>query len=404
MTRSLLLFLRAPLAASAIANLLVGIALARPAGAIAPAVWGGIAVLALGTLCLYWAGMGLNDLFDLERDRELYPYKVLPSGRLSLGLARVVAWVLLGIGVGCGGLGAWLATGSPLRGLVGAVAVAACILSYDAWLKRWKIPGAIAMGACRFSNAIFGAYALGWWGPTTGWGEALPLYALILGGYVAALTFLSTYEEESASPLAMTAGFFMTAAAPGALLALCLIHSEWRPSGLVGGIPLFGVVLAQWIMAIMDGTRTRGQNMTRAFLQALWLLDLGVVAGRLEPGWGPLLIVGVVLFACGKLGAKALFRPPPAPTTPAPSELPMISDSSLEGIPDLYGAGAASSSSEEPEEPEEPEASVEPAPSEVVVRPVPESFETKLPSSATMEAPPPSASPAPVPGDTEAPE
>ncbi|MBL4844201.1 MAG: UbiA family prenyltransferase [Planctomycetes bacterium] len=399
MIRDLLLFLRAPLAASAIANLLVGIALARPAEAISPAAWAGVAVLALATLCLYWAGMGLNDLFDLERDRELFPNKPLPSGRLPHGLAKGVAWGLLLTGVGCGGLGAWLATGSPLRGLFGASAVAICILAYDAWLKRWKIPGAIAMGACRFSNALFGAYALGWWSPTTGWAEALPLYALILGGYVMALTFLSTYEEESAGPLAMTGGFLVTAAAPGVLLALCLINDEWRPYGLVGGVPLFGVVLAQWIMAIMEGTRARGQSMTRAFLQALWLLDLGVVAGRLETGWIPLLVGGVLLFLVGKLGAKILFRPPPDPTTPAPGDAPLVSDSSLEGIPELAADGDPA-----PVEPDASSAPAAPAPSEVVVRPVPESFETKLPSSATMDLPTPSDSEESTGGGAGAPE
>jgi len=394
--RDLLLFLRAPLAASAIANLLVGIALAQRGESLSPSVMAGIGVLCLATLCLYWAGMGLNDLFDLERDRELYPNRPLPSGRLPLGLARGVAWGLLTTGVGAGGLGAWLATGSPLRGLFGASAVALCILAYDAGLKRWRIPGAIAMGSCRFSNALFGAYALGWWLPTEGWLQATPVYALILGGYVAALTFLSTYEDERAGPVAMTSGFLFTAAAPGVVLALCLIHDDWRPYGLAGGVPLFGVVLAQWIMAIMEGTRVRGQNMTRAFLQALWLLDLGVVAGRVEAGLTPLLAGGALLFLIGKVGAKTLFKPPPnsplppvseeAPAETSTSDLALIPRSAVRAeSPDSPGAEPAVSAPLLPRTPR----SASP-------RPVPESFETKLPPSATMgpsESPPAGAAP-----------
>lgn len=386
MTRDLLLFLRAPLAASAIANLLVGIALAQGGAPLTPRALAGIGVLCLATLCLYWAGMGLNDLFDLERDRELYPKRPLPSGRLPLGLARGVAWGLLASGVAAGGLGAWLATGTPLRGLFGASAVALCILAYDAGLKRWRIPGAIAMGSCRFSNALFGAYALGWWLPTEGWLEATPVYAMILGGYVAALTFLSTYEDERAGAVAMTGGFLFTAAAPGVILALCLIHEDWRPYGLVGGVPLFGVVLAQWIMAIMEGTRARGQNMTRAFLQALWLLDLGVVAGRVEVGLTTLLAAGALLFLIGKIGAKSLFKPPSAPPTPpVPEEAPAeTSTSDLALIP--RAAVRAASEEPSPEEPAEEEGPLLPrTPRSASPRPVPESFETKLPPSATME-------------------
>ena len=400
MIRDLLLFLRAPLAASAIANLLVGIALAQRGLPLTPRVMVGIGVLCLATLCLYWAGMGLNDLFDLERDRDLYPQRPLPSGRLPLGLARGVAWGLLAAGVGAGGVGAWLATGTPLRGLFGASAVALCILAYDAGLKRWRIPGAIAMGSCRFSNALFGAYALGWWLPTEGWLQATPVYALILGGYVAALTFLSTYEDERAGPVAMTGGFLVTAAAPGVVLALCLIHDDWRPYGLAGGVPLFGVVLAQWIMAIMEGTRARGQNMTRAFLQALWLLDLGVVAGRVELGQTPLLAGGALLFLIGKVGAKALFKPPPAqplPLPPVPEEAPAETSTS-----DLALIPRAAVRAEGPPDPAPAvEGALAPSllpstPRTASPRPVPESFETKLPPSATMkpsESPPAGAAP-----------
>lgn len=319
MIRDLLLFLRAPLAATAIANLCLGLALARPAGPLAGSTLGAIALLIAATVCLYWAGMGLNDVFDLERDRTLFPKRPLPSGRLPLGIGRFVAWGLLASGVGLTGAASFLETGSTLRGLVGASVVALCILAYDGWLKRWRIPGALAMGACRSGNALAGAYALGWWSPVAGWTEALPIYALILGGYVTGLTFLSTYEDKNARPLAMTAGFLCTAAAPGTVIALSLINDEWRPYGLIGGFPLFGVVLAQWIMAILEGTRSRGEATTMALLKSLWLLDLGVLAGRLPANWDLLLGWGLLLWVLVKLGAKRLFRPPPG-EAPEPEE------------------------------------------------------------------------------------
>lgn len=372
MTRDLLLFLRAPLAATAVMNLCLGLALARPAGELAPRYWGAIALLALASACLLWAGMGLNDLFDLERDRALHPQRPLPSGRLPLGLARLAGWGFLAAGVGLEGLASYVAVGSPLWGLVGATCVAICILSYDGWLKRWRIPGALAMGSCRASNALAGAYALGWWSPVEGWTEALPLYAAILGGYVAALTFLSTYEEETARPAPLTLGYTALAAAPGVLIALCLMNSSWRPFGLVGGVPLFGVVLAQWIMAILEGTRARGEAPTMAFLKALWLLDLGVLAGRLPTGWHWVLGLGCALWVANKLGARRLFRPPPAPTRPPAAEaaldasLPEVAPASLEdgGAPAAVAvASAAEAGVDLAEAPAAAEGETKPAPS-----------------------------------------
>ncbi len=43
-----------------------------------------LALLALASALLYAAGVVLNDVFDLERDRRERPERPLPSGRVSL--------------------------------------------------------------------------------------------------------------------------------------------------------------------------------------------------------------------------------------------------------------------------------------------------------------------------------
>ena len=44
-------------------------------------------------------GMVLNDVFDIDLDREEQPYRPLPSGRISLSSARWLGWQLLTLGV-----------------------------------------------------------------------------------------------------------------------------------------------------------------------------------------------------------------------------------------------------------------------------------------------------------------
>ena len=301
--------MRAPLAASAVSNLLLGIGLSWRSGAPTSVEAGAIALLSLATCCLYWAGMVLNDVFDVERDRELYPQRALPSGRVPFGLAAGLGAGLVLGGLALAGGAAALATGSPARGLIGASAVALCVLGYDGGLKRLRLIGSIAMGSCRFTNALLGAYALGLWSPSQELDPTL-LHAILLGVFVTFLTWLSTYEDERAGTAAISFGYLGLLAAPVTLIVVPLLGEGWRPLGLLGGVALFAVVLTQLISTILEGTRARGQATTRALLQAIWLVDLGSLLAR-----GPLPLLGAwaLLFVLGKAGAKLLFRPPPRP-------------------------------------------------------------------------------------------
>lgn len=131
----------------------------------------------VAALSFYLGGMTLNDVFDAERDRELNPGRPIPSGRISIGLAAGQGAALLAIGLVCGIAGGrWLP----------AVLLAAAILAYDGFLKRWAIPGALGMGLCRYLDVQMGAGFAGGvaFGP-----------ALALGAYVVAVTIVSTLED-----------------------------------------------------------------------------------------------------------------------------------------------------------------------------------------------------------------
>src|SRR3954454_15279158 len=105
--------------------------------------------LVAASMTLYAAGIALNDVFDYAIDLEERPARPLPSGRVS---RRLAAWMG----------GAMLALGPLLAALSGsassaavAAALAACILAYDAGLKRSWI-GPEIMGACRGLNVLLG--------------------------------------------------------------------------------------------------------------------------------------------------------------------------------------------------------------------------------------------------------
>ena len=58
-----------------------------------------VGLLAAASALLYSAGMVLNDVFDIELDREEQPDRPLPSGRIPLSSARWLGWQLLTLGI-----------------------------------------------------------------------------------------------------------------------------------------------------------------------------------------------------------------------------------------------------------------------------------------------------------------
>src|SRR5262245_6322048 len=52
-------------------------------------------LLALSSTGLYFFGMALNDIVDRDRDRQIAPNRVIPSGRLTLKAAKIAAFLAL---------------------------------------------------------------------------------------------------------------------------------------------------------------------------------------------------------------------------------------------------------------------------------------------------------------------
>ncbi|MGW3284160.1 SCO3242 family prenyltransferase [Streptomyces sp. NPDC001002] len=155
-------------------------------------------LLAIGSsLCLYTAGMALNDWADREEDAAERPHRPLPSGRIHPTAALSTVGVLTGAGLA-------LAARAGRPALAVAVPLAATVWAYDLTLKH-TAAGPTAMAAARGLDLLLGAAA------TAGRvHEALPSAAL-LGTHTLAVTTVSRRETTGGSPVPPLAALATTA-------------------------------------------------------------------------------------------------------------------------------------------------------------------------------------------------
>ncbi|WP_405683173.1 SCO3242 family prenyltransferase [Streptomyces sp. NBC_00057] len=110
--------------------------------------------LAVGaSLCLYEAGMALNDWADRDEDAVDRPHRPIPSGRIAPGAALAAAGALTAAGLG-------LAARAGRPALAVATGLAATVWAYDLRLKHTPA-GPAAMAAARGLDLLLGATATG---------------------------------------------------------------------------------------------------------------------------------------------------------------------------------------------------------------------------------------------------
>jgi len=172
--------------------------------------------------CLYVAGIVLNDTFDRDVDARERPRRPIPSGEVSVGFAAT-----LGVGLLVAGIAIAWALGRS-SGLV-AMALAACIIGYDAGLKRTRL-GPFVMGACRGLDVAL-AIATGL-SLDARWPTIAIAAPVLLALYIAALTYIARDEVDGNTARRARAGLLALAAimivALGALVvASDLPRSTW---------------------------------------------------------------------------------------------------------------------------------------------------------------------------------
>lgn len=192
--------------------------------------------LAVGaSLCLYEAGMALNDWADRDEDARERPHRPIPSGRITPNAALTAAGALTATGL-------LLAARAGRPTLALSTAVAASVWAYDLRLKQ-TAAGPAAMGAARALDVLMGATASSVAGaPAVPRGALLP--AALLGAHTLAVTTVSRREVYGGS-----------VGAPLAALGV---------TGVLGGVvgrprhPGAAAVVAGGLAAVYAGTAGRG--------------------------------------------------------------------------------------------------------------------------------------------------
>lgn len=192
-----------------------------------------LVVASLASICFYWSGMVLNDVADVEKDREqrrpgpIATNRIAWKSALYAGVGLMIAGIILSL---------LIATvvpsvqGSLPRIII--VAVAAClgvaIASYDFWFKATPLaPG--LMGLCRGLNMLLGAsVGLLFVSPTVEDMYCLSLAVLGHTAFVTGITLAARRESVFSQSRGRLIAGWMTSLLGVGLIACCAIPATTR--------------------------------------------------------------------------------------------------------------------------------------------------------------------------------
>lgn len=279
--------MRFPAAFTAVADIAMGYLVTR--GALHPPQL--FAVLAIVSALLYLAGMVLNDAFDAEFDARERPRRPIPSGRISrrraavLGTSLLIAGVLLALHISDH-------SDAPRIAVI-AVVLAACIVSYDAFLKR-TVAGPVAMGCCRLLNVLLGMglaaqasdpSVIRPWTPTE-WAIAAGICI-----YVTGVTLLARNESRTSARATLIvgtavlfAGIVLIASVPAWSVSgpLAIVTRGWYLLWAV----LMLVIARRCVLAVMQPRPEFVQAAVRHCLRSIIVIDAAIVLGFCGVYWG----------------------------------------------------------------------------------------------------------------------
>ncbi len=196
----------------------------------------------LAAVALYWSGMIINDLWDIDEDKLDRPSRPLPSGEVSLRAANFAATGLMIGGVVLATLSGFIPgvnVGSTFCPGIVAVAIAVCVLLYNGPLKPTLL-APLMMGLCRALCLLLGAAPLMTVGPgnlgdVASWFAPHILAAAVgMGVYIMGITLISTSETVGGEKAPIAIGTMIAA-----LGAFCLAMApRLAPAGTVWQVAL----------------------------------------------------------------------------------------------------------------------------------------------------------------------
>ena len=253
------------------------------------------AVILLAGVALYWAGMILNDVFDLEKDKAERAARPIPAGDIALEQAKFAGWGLLLVGV----VLAFAAGHLPIDGIVSsnlpgfvAIALAIMIVLYDGPLKKTPLAPA-AMGSCRILSFLMGAAPVVAMKSAPYFPNHVLGIAIGFGIYIMGVTTMARREATGGSSKQLTVGLIV-AAVGVALIAVApkfaTTSSSWQFNSDLHYPILIGLVflpvVRRGLAAIQDPVPKKIQNSIRTGI--LTLIPLCAVVALLGAGtlWG----------------------------------------------------------------------------------------------------------------------
>jgi 4-hydroxybenzoate polyprenyltransferase len=270
MLRAYLQLLRPANVATALADVLAGFAIAGLANR--PALpW-----LLLATAALYAGGIVLNDVFDREIDRRERPERPIPSGRIPTTHAAGLGAALLAIGVGA-------AAAVNRTALLVALAIAGCVLLYDAWGKRHTI-GPLNMALCRALNLLLGVAAV-----PAALGSAWHIAGVPLL-YIYAITSISRGEVHGGSRRGATSALMVML---GAIVVLTLIAARagrWMLPAFILIAALAWRVVPAFMAARRHPAPGTIRNAVKRGILSLVLVDAALAAAFAGPVYAAIVL------------------------------------------------------------------------------------------------------------------
>jgi hypothetical protein len=283
-------------------------------GGVPPERLGAVVLMSVG---LYGFGMALNDIIDRRRDALIAGHRPLPSGRIGVGTAHVIAGALAAMALVGGALYSGLSPAAGWRSFILVAWVGTLISFYDVAGKYLVAPGLLSLGLIRFFHAA-----------APGPGLPVVWHALVLLNHVTILSAVA-YQWEEKRP-ALTRGhwaFVLGGLAAVDALVIAAVYARRAADGasfgqvmavtpglLLPAAAAVGFVLvAAWVKRSAATSREAGQGVMLYGLLWLIVYDAAFVAGYVGtlPALAvaallPVAYLGVrVMRAWSKLGAIA---------------------------------------------------------------------------------------------------
>jgi len=265
------------------------------------------------SVCLYAAGMILNDVFDVDIDRAERPERPLPSRAIGLQTAALAGHGLLAAGVAAA-VAAAVARGQIWPAVTGAI-LAAAVWLYDRHLKHHIILGPATMGACRGLNWLLGMTAAG--GPFADqW-----LVPAGMAVYVAGITLFARHEASAGAGAdkhgdSATTALVLRAGAATMILGLAIAAGPvWQAAGAGRPLPgspvttgnwllLWGIIAASVLVRALPALVTAEPKPIRAAvgnaIMSIITLDAILVLAYAGERWAVVVLALLVWFVLGK--------------------------------------------------------------------------------------------------------